>query len=308
MKLKLIAFAFILSIILSSCSLLTPVETVSSDKGPQAQPTEGSGPSDSDSPKPTASADPSTSSVTTGTDVIPPEGPVIPTREKGAPLTVCIDAGHGYDDPGCIPEYFNGGNERDLVAQYALELKAKLEAQGCNVIMLHTPEKYVTAAEVAQAADKMGMTYKKESLVDDRRFAAYNRSIWANVLHRETFIDLFISLHVDYFGEEYVRGTRVYYCNEYAYAKESEIYCGDVVAALGETVPEMNPRMFPKGVKEALVVTKCTDMPSLLVEIGFASNREDAEAMQDEDWMDKFVSGLADGIITYGEKILPKQS
>lgn len=61
----------------------------------------------------------------------------------------------------------------------------------------------------------------------------------------------------------------------------------------------MNPRYFAKGWNDAFVVTKRADMPSILIEMGFASNKDDAANLLDPEWRETFVSAVADGIGDY---------
>ncbi len=226
--------------------------------------------------------------------------PVIPAPEPGAPKTICIDAGHGYVDPGCTTEHLNGAYERDIVAEYADLLAKKLEAEGYRVIMLHTEDKYVTAEEVIAAANSLGMTYKPDKIVDDGRFAAYNRTVWANVLHRETYIDLFISLHIDNFpANADVSGTRIYYCSNNNYTEQSGAFVTALTEGIMTKVKDQRASGFALSFDDAYIVTKHTDMPSALVEIGFASNKAEAENILDEDWRESFVDGLVDGVDKY---------
>lgn len=228
--------------------------------------------------------------------------PVIPVREEGAPLTVCIDAGHGYTDPGCTTDYLGGRYEREIVAEYADTLKAKLEEAGCRVILLRDDDNYVDADTIAARAHELGMSFMEDKLVDDGRFAPYNRCVWANALHRETYIDLFISLHIDSFDSmESVRGTRIYYCSETSYSTDSARLCDSLVQAVRDALPDTNARSFAKDTAEAYVVTKHTEMPSVLVEMGFATNKEDAESILSDDWRDDFCAALARGVTAYAE-------
>ncbi len=222
----------------------------------------------------------------------------MPVREHGAPLTVCIDAGHGYTDPGCTTDYLGGRWEREIVAEYADVLKEKLEAAGCRVVLLHDDDNYVDADMIARRARELGMSFMEDKLVDDRRFAPYNRSVWANVLHRDTYIDVFISLHIDSFESmESVRGTRIYYCSESSCSSESRVLCESLAETVKTALPDTNARSFAKTRSEAYVVTKHTEMPSVLVEMGFATNREDAENILEPEWRGRFCDALVAGIL-----------
>ena len=223
--------------------------------------------------------------------------PVIPVKNPDDPLTVCVDAGHGFTDPGCTTDYLEGLYEREIVAEYAEALKTKLEEAGCRVIMLRDNDNFITAETVAAEAKKLGVSVHDSKLVSGGRFAPYNRAVWANVLHRDTYIDVFISLHIDSYEDmQSVRGTRVYYCSDTAYSLMSKKLCDSVSEAVKNALPDTNARSFPKSTADAYVVTKHTEMPSVLVEIGFATNPDDAKNILDETWRGEFCDALVKGI------------
>ena len=287
--------AVIIAVSLCSCSLLKNAPETSDTSRNTVPPTESVSQTDPADEPPTDTETASATSAAT-THI----APVIPTPEPGAPKTVLIDAGHGYIDPGCTTEYLGGKYERDIVAEAAEQLRLVLESEGYRTVMLRDDSKYITASEIAAAADRIGLSYLPDKLVDDQRFAAYNRTVWANVLLREQYIDMFISLHIDvYEASEDVRGTRIYYCSENDYSSLSEKLSSAITARLAGALPDMNPRYFAKGWNDAFVVTKRTDMPSILIEMGFASNKDDAANLLDPEWRETFVSAVADGIGDY---------
>lgn len=297
MKMKFclaIVLILVTALLLPSCSPFRSADNPTATDTGTKTPTEESTKSPSESGAESAETNTETESETI---VLP----AIPVRDPDAPLTVCIDAGHGYTDPGCTSTYLNGRFERDIVAEYAEVLKEKLEEMGYRVILLRD-DVYIDAGKILQTAKEFGMSILEDKLVDDGRFAPYNRSVWANVLHRETYIDLFVSLHIDAFDSmESVRGTRIYYCTETPYSADSEKLCVALSSAVVEALPETNARSFPKDTSEAYVVTKHTEMPSVLVEMGFATNPDDAANILNEEWRSSFCDAIARGIKTYAE-------
>ena len=280
------------SLLFSSCSLFRSAEKPN-PAASAATTGDSSTSADTEYSETTASTEASTDEP----DYIPP---VIPVKKPGDPLTVCIDAGHGYVDPGCTTKYLDGRYERDIVAEYADTLKAELEDMGYRVILLRNDDDYVDAERIATAAKSLGMSFMEDKLADDSRFAPYNRSVWANVLHRDTYIDLFVSIHIDSFESmESVRGTRIYYCTENAYSGKSKELCDSLSSAVAGKLPDTNARSFPKNAAEAYVVTKHTEMPSVLIEMGFATNPDDAANILDTEWRDSFCASIAEGIKAY---------
>ncbi|MBR6808526.1 MAG: N-acetylmuramoyl-L-alanine amidase [Clostridia bacterium] len=280
--------AFLIAVLLatlSSCALLRSVDESASvdttEKITEENKTEGANVTESDTEPPETSPMYS-----------------VPVKRPGDPFTVCIDPGHGYVDPGSTSDHLGGKWEREIVREYAEKLKSELEAEGVRVIMLWDEDVYVTAAEVAEAAKAAGVKFAEEKLVDDRRFAAYNRSVWANVLHRETYIDAFVSLHVNtYTADESVWGTRIYYCTETENEAASGKLCTSISGAIGNSLPSQKVRYYADKAEDAYVVTKVPEMASVLVEIGFVTNEAEAKNILDEKWSDSFVDGLCRGIL-----------
>ena len=60
---------------------------------------------------------------------------VPPPLEKG--ITICIDPGHGFDDPGASTEYLGQWTEADVNLAIGLMLRDELVARGYTVIMTH---------------------------------------------------------------------------------------------------------------------------------------------------------------------------
>jgi N-acetylmuramoyl-L-alanine amidase len=283
MKIKLCALAIllVLSLMLPSCGMLRTATVVTT------------------APETTAPAESTAAVSETEAESIAVK-PSVPTKNPSDPLTVCIDAGHGFTDPGCTSDYLGGKYERELTADYAEILKEKLEAEGVRVIMLRDDSNFIDAETVADGAAKAGVEVLDSKLVSGGRFAPYNRAVWTNVLHHETYIDLFISLHIDSYEEdENVKGTRVYYCTDTVNAVQSKRLCDNVAETVKTALPDTEARSFPKGAEEAYVVIKHTEMPSVLVEMGFATNKSDAENILSEDWREDFCTALANGITKY---------
>ena len=75
--------------------------------------------------------------------------------------------------------------------------------------------------------------------------------------------------------------------------------CESVTGAIGAALPEQNAKYYAKNYEEAFVVTKHTEMPSALIEMGFATNKTDAENILDEEWRGTFTKAVAEGIKAY---------
>jgi len=198
-----------------------------------------------------------------------------------------IDPGHGGIDPGAIGAL--GTREKDLVLDYAFELKRQLDATG----------RYRTV-----------MTRESDVFMQLRDRVATARQAQG---------DLFISLHANSHGEPSIRGASVYFLSEQASdaeaaalaAKENkaDIIAGidltdqnDVVSMIlidlaqrdtmnlstrfaqylvgeldGTTALLKNPRR-----SAGFVVLKSPNVPSVLFEIGYMSNGTEEKQLLSE--------------------------
>ncbi|MBT4710856.1 MAG: N-acetylmuramoyl-L-alanine amidase [Alphaproteobacteria bacterium] len=221
----------------------------------------------------------------------PPPAPVQPTqpvaiidvRPQGKPV-VAIDPGHGGIDPGTIG--VTGVREKTVTLALAKELRQALEATGHFEVVL---------------------TRESDVFVPLRERVARARAAGA---------ELFISLHADSVNASSVRGASVYTLSTEASgpeaaalaAKENQAdviggmdlgqYTGDLAAILIDLAQQesMNvsasfaARLIPELASEARVlrnthrfagfaVLKAPDVPSVLVEMGYLSNRSDEQML-----------------------------
>lgn len=223
-------------------------------------------------------------------------------RKTEKPLIV-IDPGHGGIDPGTIAA--DGTREKDVVLKYAEALQEKLAASGKYRVML---------------------TRDDDTLIVLRqRFE----------MARKAGAALFISLHADS-APDNVRGVSIYTLSEKASDEEAEALAArenksdvlagidlqeerkdvaDILISLAQretknrsaTLADMlvaslkgKVRMVPNPHRFAgFAVLKAPDIPSVLIELGFLSHREDAKLLKSSGHRDKVVAGIASGIDAY---------
>lgn len=223
----------------------------------------------------------------------PELGPPRPSTRPGPPPAsratrpvIAIDPGHGGIDPGT--HGVNGADEKDVTLAMGLALRDRLLATGrYRVVMTRERDVYLTLRDRITRA-------------------------------REANAALFISLHADSIAEPATRGASVYTLSERASDAEAERLAGvenraDVlagadlspldattagiileqaqrvtsnssidlaellVAELGSvTMLLRNTRRFA-----GFVVLKSPETPSVLVELGYLSNRDDARLLED---------------------------
>jgi N-acetylmuramoyl-L-alanine amidase len=225
-------------------------------------------------------------------------------RAPAAKRVVVIDAGHGGVDPGASG--VDGTHEKDLVLALAKSLRDALEKSG----------KYVVV-----------MTRDSDIFLSLKARVAVGRRARA---------DLFISLHADSAPGSLVRGASVYTLSERASDKEAEALAksenqSDIIAGVDLTneadvvtsilidlaqretknsavkfaqvlVPELQRagEVTQKSHRFAgFVVLKAPDVPSVLVEVGYLSNRQDESVMNTNRWRKRMADSIARAVDRY---------
>ncbi len=253
--------------------------------------------------EPPAVTETETETVTETAEETAPPGPPEITYDVNAHLgsrRVLIDAGHGFSDPGCTSDYLNGVYESQITYEIASLLAQKLTEKGYEPVMLRGTDSFPTVAEIEAAVDELGIYSRKGVMLENNIFDAYERTLWGNVIHRRNPVALMISLHVNALPEaEYVRGTELYYTVDNGCAEPSARLAAFIESKLQAAFPDTRLRTEGCVWNDSYIVTKWTEMPSVLVEMAYSTNPEDAELLFDGAWRDKYTSALAEAIDSY---------
>ena len=225
------------------------------------------------------------------------------------PLVV-IDAGHGGHDPGATSPY-SGKREKDLTLELARAIRDDLVAGGrVRVALTRSDDRYLVLEE------RYGIA---------RRLKA----------------DLFLSIHADAAENEQANGASVYTLSEVASDREAArlaarenkaniingvdlgAHSSDVSSILLDLTQRetMNAasdfaRLLQREASDEMtfrttahrfasfVVLKAPDMPSVLFETGFISNRRDSEFLTSKAGQRKVARGVRDAVqIHFARKI-----
>ncbi len=237
-----------------------------------------------------------------------------------AEKTVILDPGHGFEDPGCeYPE--NGIVERELNLLLAQKIALALEAHGVTVVFTHEGEDFpgrdkldalasekdydlsaylnaLVTAHSGREGDAIGSTVTAfgEGVNGDGVYDTFERAYYANLLEG----DLFLSVHINASGTNaYAIGSDLFTCSHTPHGEASASLMSSLKASMSYTFPSRRIGTREDSWDNAFVVTKYPDMPSLLLEAGFASNDEDAKQLTDPAWQDTFAAAVAEGIEMY---------
>lgn len=181
---------------------------------------------------------------------------------------VVVDAGHGKNDPGTV---YGSIQEKDITLRLALQLQMELASDaGIKVYMIREGDTFLTPKE---------------------------RSVVANEIEP----DLFISIHInsiDY--NQNANGTETYYTSKAD--TRNKLFATMVQKALVDTFGTRD-----RGVKDnTYVVTKYTNYPAILIEIGFLTNPSDRQMMLAPGFEQKYAQAVYKCIQDYYDQGLNK--
>lgn len=214
---------------------------------------------------------------------------------------IVIDAGHGGHDSGTLGP--GGIEEKDVVLDVALRL-GKLLKQRLGADVIYTRS-------------------------DDTFIPLETRTAIAN----QAQADLFISVHANSSPDTSARGVEVYYLSFTSSAdalevaarenavsnesihelsdlvkkialsdkiNESRAFAEDVDESLYAGLDEGNPGLRDRGVKKApFVVLIGANMPSILAEISFLTNPNDAQELRQPEYRQRIAESLYRGVSRY---------
>ena len=193
---------------------------------------------------------------------------VMTKKAERAEYTVCIDSGHGGNDPGKIG--VAGTKEKEVNLTIALKLKKHLERQNIRVIMTRTDDRNLADANATN-----------EKISDMKQRVAKMNSEQP---------DAVISIHQNSYTDSSVKGAQVFY---YIHSREGEA----VAKILQESLQEIDPENHRRAkANETYYLLRRTKVPTVIVECGFLTNPEEAEKLSGEEYQEQVAEAVAKGI------------
>ena len=232
------------------------------------------------------------------------------SRQLGLGVSrIVIDAGHGGHDPGARG---NGLTESELTLDVALRLQKLLEQQpGVEVVMTRATDVFIPLEERTRIANREGA-------------------------------DLFLSIHANASRNTKARGVETYFLNfatnpdaeavaarENAGSGQSMRKLPDIVRAIAlnnkidesRDFAEMVQRAMVRklsarnqalrdiGVKQApFVVLIGASMPSVLAEMSFVTNKQDAALLKTPAYRQQIAEALLDAVVRYQQSLKKMRS
>ena len=219
---------------------------------------------------------------------------------------VLIDPGHGGKDPGAIGEHAIGGKrlrvvEKDIALEVAKKLMASLKARypDRKILITREGDSYPSLEDRVEMANAVEL--------------APNEAI------------IYVSIHANAAFNKNARGFEVWYLNpeyrrklvetgapgapaddiapilnamlEEEFTTESIILARNIVSSMQSRIGAESPN---RGVKaEEWFVVRNARMPSVLVEMGYITNADEARLLSSDDYLRRVSDGIYNGIVDF---------
>lgn len=172
-------------------------------------------------------------------------------------MKVFLDAGHGGNDPGAVG---NGLREKDIVLNVTKKIGEILKHHGIEVEYSRTTDTFLKLHERANKANRAKAK-------------------------------VFVSVHVNSATNTQARGVETF-----SYPNSAE--GGKLARAIQSSIVSSKIFAHNRGTKTAnFAVLRLTNMPAALVELGFISNKLDAEILKNK--QNEMALAVAKGILNY---------
>lgn len=216
--------------------------------------------------------------------------------------TIMIDAGHGGKDPGAMG---NGLREKDINLRFAKLLGGKLKAKGFQVIYTRETDVFIplekrTAMANAQKADLFLSIHcnanhsRKVQGLETYSLNLAKTDAAVRIAARENAVDPRAISDLQFILTDLMVNSKI---------KESRDLAGDVQTSTIKRVRKAYP-LNNKGTREApFYVLMGAKMPSILVEIGYITNKTESSRLRSDKYLNHLANGIVDGVMAYKSQI-----
>ncbi len=234
-----------------------------------------------------------------------------PVEENTTPriAAILIDPGHGGKDPGAVGTYSVNGKavkvrEKDVVLKVSVEIYRMLSAKypRKDIIVTRTGDTFPSLEDRVEMANQVQLKPLEAVIfVSIHANASLNKKasgfeVW--YLPPEYRRDLLEPESVEGEHEEIlpILNTML----EEEYTVESILLAKNIVNELDGLVGDVSPN---RGLKEEIwFVVRKAKMPSVLVELGFVTNKEEGLRLIDDGYLKKLSLGIYNGISSFIEQ------
>ena len=188
--------------------------------------------------------------------------------------TIALDPGHGGYDGGAVGRV-SGTPEKTINLSVAIKTQKLLKAQGAAVILTRTDD-YALCDENPPIRKKLQDMQRRAAII------------------AENGCDLVLSIHMNEYAGRSESGPQVFY--------REGCPAGRLLA--GAMQEAMIAGLEPKTKREALggdyyILT--LGVPSVLIECGFLSNREEEAMLLTQEYQEKIAASIVRGVLAWAE-------
>lgn len=229
-------------------------------------------------------------------------------RSRASVAAILIDPGHGGRDPGAIGEHGSGANrlriaEKDVTLAIGKDLYERLRRlwPEKQIMITREGDTYPSLDERVEMANKLELSVNQAVIyVSIHANASFNTrasgfEVWyLNPDYRRSVVDAKKTEGVDQSVIPILNAML-----EEEYTTESIFLARAILDGMAATVGERSPN---RGIRaEEWFVVRNARMPSVLVEVGFVTNEQEARALADPAYLKKLGDGIYNGIISFVE-------
>lgn len=180
---------------------------------------------------------------------------------------IILDAGHGGKDKGTM---VNGIYESDINLSIVLKLRDELVKQGVDVILTRDGDYDLSSPNASR---------RKKSDFDNR----------INLIN-DSDADMYLSIHINYLSDERYYGGQVFY------TKDNEELAKVIQK---EFNGKLESPMKVKKLEDTVYMYKQLEVPGVLIECGFLSNKNERYLLNDDEYQSKIVDTIILALIEY---------
>ena len=185
---------------------------------------------------------------------------------------IVIDPGHGGADPGAQNSELK---EKDINLDISFRLRKVLDSMGCVVILTREVDK-----DFFLPGFVLGRMAKRVELNNRIQIATENNA------------DLFVSIHANSFPQRNSYGMETYYHQN---SPSGKVLAEIIQAQLTQLQPD-NKRKAKAG--DYYIINQ-SEMPSVIVEVGFMSNPRERKLLLSDNYRDSIAHAISTGIEDY---------
>ena len=186
-------------------------------------------------------------------------------KENLSPLVI-IDPGHGGEDGGAVGH--DGIIEKNINLKISLVLRDALKLLGYETIMTREKDKAIYDESA------INLRQKKRSDLKNR----------LSIINKNSSEDsIFISIHQNKFPNEKYSGTQIFFSKNNTKSENLAVYIRESITS---KLQPKNEREIKEATSKIFLLNNAK-IPSVTIECGFLSNKEESQKLNDENYQKK---------------------